>query len=390
MRDPLKSKLDQRQQSAVTNLLSKVIVEPCPTYTMKLCRPATQRQPFFVNCLTKLSTDIVTQAPLRAGDVISLEKPYSQILSQSHVYDRCTYCLTNKKFMSMIPCPDCSRAMFCNQFCYGMAKKIFHRFECCIVDGLFDFLSDSMYLGLRTVFISLDECNGVLEEYVDMLRRCYDNEADSFDVNATSGGRSFNEMVFCIVHNLTRSFEFSMRHHLATAVLMERLKSGGLFDHDTGFELVLSTAIFHMIQVSIENSVLLEEMAFGGSGGVGNDLTIYGRGLFPFASNLKLSCAPNVLFLNNNGQLTGVAIRPIKAGGVIKPGLMYVQFLDSFPSKNKINFVSSSGPATISCPIWNSASNICRRTAANCVTVLRVKRIWNCLPNCRRWKLHTT
>lgn len=178
-----------------------------------------------------------------------------------------------------------------------------------------------MYLGLRTVFISLDECNGSSDEYRNMLRRCYENEADSFDVNATSSSRSFNEMVFCIVHNLERSFAFSMQHHLATAVLMRRLKSSEHFDHDKSFELVLSTAIFHMIQVSMENSVLLEETAFAGSD-EGNDLTIYGCGLFPFASNLKLSCAPNVLLLNNNGSLSGVVIRPIKSGGVISAGMM--------------------------------------------------------------------
>lgn len=224
----------------------------------------------------------------------------------------------------MIPCMNCSSAMFCNKLCYGMAEKIFHGFECAIIDGLFHFLPDSMYLGLRTVFVALNECDGELDEYQSMLRRCfYDDETDSFEVDTTADDRRFNEMVYSIVHNLKRNSAFSMQTHLATAVIMGKLndKFSEYFDDEPHYQIVLSTSIFHMIQVSMENSILLEETAFTGDG-VGNDLSIYGRGLFPFASNFRLSCAPNVLFLNSNSAFAGIVIRPIKAGEAIVPGLM--------------------------------------------------------------------
>lgn len=325
--DFLNLKLDRRQQAATSNLLSKLVLDPYRASNMKLCKPPMPRQPFFINCLTKesRSNQISTTVPLMAGEVISLEKPYSQILRQSHVYERCTYCLTNKKFMSMIPCRFCSSAMFCNQYCYGMAQKIFHGFECSIIDGLFHFLPNSMYLGLRTVFIALNECNGQLDEYKNMLKRCFDDDGmDSFEIDATTNDRSFNEMVFLIIHNLKRSFTFSMQQYLATAVLMEKLNSKfrAVFNDDRDFHIVLSTSIFHMFQVSTENSILLEETAFTAGDGVGNDLTIYGCGLFPFASNFRPSCAPNVLFLNDNGLCSGVVLRPIKANEAIVPGIM--------------------------------------------------------------------
>lgn len=322
--DHLISKLNERQRKAVKNLLLKHVLEPCRTNYLKLCRPSMPRQPFFINCLTKESDQIFTREPLSAGDVISLEKPYSQILRQSHIYERCTYCLTNKKYMSMVPCMDCSSAMFCDQYCYGMAKAIFHGFECSIIDGLFDFLTDSMYLGLRTVFIALNKCHGLLDEYENMLKRCYrDDDTDSFEINTKSSEQGFDEMVFLIIHNLKRSFSFSMEQHLATAVLMEKLEPQfrHIFNDDQRFGIVLSTSIFHMLQVSTENSIMLEETASTGDG-VGNDLTIYGCGLFPFASNFRPSCAPNVLFININGLFSGIVIRPIKANHAIVPGIM--------------------------------------------------------------------
>lgn len=321
----LKSKLDDRQQAATTHTrTSKLVPKPFPMYDMRLCRPPMERQPFFINCLTKkVSGEIVTNEPLVTGDVISLEKPYSQLLSQSHIYERCTYCLTNKKYLSMIPCMLCSSAMFCNPFCYTMAQKIFHSFECSMIDGLYHFLPDTMYLGLRTVFVSMNECNGSLNGYRNMLRRCFNDKTNSFYINTISSDRSFNEMVFSIIHNLSRSSTFLMQHHLATAVLMKKLKAISVFNRDPKFDTVLSTAIFHMIRVSIEKSIVLEETAFNGDiDSVGNDLTIYGCGLFPFASNFTLSCAPNVLFINTNGVISGIALHPIRSDEVIQPGIM--------------------------------------------------------------------
>ncbi len=320
----LKNKLDDRQEAAQSHLLSQFVVVPHWKYEMKLCRPAMERQPFFIDCLTKPEEEIMTTRRLEAGDVISLERPYSQLLSRTHIYERCTYCLTNRKYLSMIPCGHCSSAMFCNLYCYKMATKMFHGIECSCIDGLFNFLPDCMYLGLRTALISLNECNGSLEEYRCMLMRCFRNDDDSFEVNATSSNQSFNEMVFVIIHNMVRTYQFSLPHHIATAVLMKKLRSKfqSIFDQDPNTAIVLSTSIFHLIQVSMEHGIQLEETAFSSGDGVGNDITIYGCGLFPFASNFTFSCSPNVLFLNNNGIMAGIALHPIYKDTEIRPGLM--------------------------------------------------------------------
>lgn len=317
--DRIKLKLDQRQQAAVTQFLSKYVTYN--DYKPKLCRPPMQRQPFFIDCLTKQSNQILTKEALAAGDIISLETPYSQVLAHSHIYERCTYCLTNKKFMSMIPCLHCTSAMFCNQKCYTLAQKLFHHFECPIIDGLFYFLPDSMYLGLRTVFININHCKCSPYEYRDMLERCQNNDNDPFHMNIRTGNRSNNEMVFSIIHNMSRSFSYSTRHYMAVTILMNKLTSySGLGSDDPTFFMTLTMSILQMLQVSTENRILLEETDF--TGDVGNDVTVYGCGLFPFGSTLKLSCAPNVLFLSCNGTLAGVVIRPIKPGLPILPGLM--------------------------------------------------------------------
>lgn len=317
--DRLKAKLDQRQKAAVIHLLSKLVVKPKCSYNMKLCRPPMRRQPFFVNCLGIESNQIITKEPLIAGDVISLEKPWSQILRPNYVYERCSYCLTNKKYMSLIPCKCCTMAMFCENYCYQMAHKMYHSYECSIIDGLYHVLPDLMYLGLRTVLISLNEFGGLSDEYRKLLMRCMKNYTNPFEINIITKNRSYQEMIYMIIYNLNRNFPFSMQHHLATVLLVEQLKSKfqSIFDYDPGLQVVLSTSLFHMIQVSMENGILLEETSVDD-----DDIRVYGFGLFPFASNFNLSCAPNVLFVNCSGILSGTVLCPIKAGGAIKPGIM--------------------------------------------------------------------
>ncbi|XP_037050151.1 SET and MYND domain-containing protein 4-like [Bradysia coprophila] len=320
--DRLKAKLYQRYVRAQDELLATGI-KPQERNIIELSRPAKGSQPFYINCLSKQRDAIVTSEPLQPGDVISLEKPYSQILSQSHVYERCTYCLTNKAYLSMIPCPNCSSAMFCSGVCYKMAMKVFHHFECPMIDGLYNFLPDSMYLGLRTVFTSFHECNWSMDDYQNRIIMCFGDETEPFDVNVTEPGETANEKVFLMIHNMTRSFNFSMEQHVAVVVVAEKLKSlfGSLFNRDAITAIMFSVSIFHMIQVSQEHGVLLEETAFSGDG-VGNDITTYGCGMFPFASNFKLSCAPNVLLLNNNGTLIGFAMTKINRNEPIELGLM--------------------------------------------------------------------
>lgn len=110
----LEKKLSLRQTKAQYALLTRGYIPPKENI-LELKRPANESQPFFVNCLSKQDESIITSKVLYAGDVVSSEKPYCRILSQSHIYERCTYCLTNKNYLSMISCRNCSSAMFCNE-----------------------------------------------------------------------------------------------------------------------------------------------------------------------------------------------------------------------------------------------------------------------------------
>lgn len=261
--DRLKEKLDQRHELALAGLVTRHPHEPQRSYKLTLCRKPMTRQPFFIDCLAKFDDRVITKCRLKAGDAISLEKPYSQILRKTHIYERCTYCLSNRKYLSMIPCRLCTAAMFCNEECYSMAMRIFHCAECPIIDGLFFFLTDAMYLAVRTLFISMKNCNdGSMDQYRRLLMRCFENVTGSFEVDVLEDGRTFNEMVFLIIHNLNRSCKFSLQNHLATAVLIRKLKAtfSGLFV-DVDAALILSTSLFHLMQVSQESNVSLEEVS---------------------------------------------------------------------------------------------------------------------------------
>lgn len=88
----------------------------------KLSYPPHEKLPFIVNCLEMKSSQkygrhIITNQPLRVGDVIMIENPYCRILlsesksieiPESNIYQRCSNCL-KENAMDLIPCSTCCK-----------------------------------------------------------------------------------------------------------------------------------------------------------------------------------------------------------------------------------------------------------------------------------------
>lgn len=92
------------------------IVKMQPTQTndfLKLSYPSSKILPFVAECLQlkfdgKFGRYIVTNRPLKVGDVVAIEEPFCRIIHESFTHQKCTGCFKDNLF-DLIPCRTCSR-----------------------------------------------------------------------------------------------------------------------------------------------------------------------------------------------------------------------------------------------------------------------------------------
>lgn len=79
----------------------------------KLSGSSRKELPFVAECL-KLKSDekfgrhIVTNQPLRVGDIVAIEEPFCTIIHESFIHQKCIGCFKDNLF-DLIPCRTCSR-----------------------------------------------------------------------------------------------------------------------------------------------------------------------------------------------------------------------------------------------------------------------------------------
>lgn len=93
--------------------------------------------------------------------VISIEEPFTRILSTAVRYERCCYCLIQNK-MNLIPygCSTSGNSMFCSENCMLKAHKKFHVIECDFVECWQMLFTKVIQTTFRTFCDALIICDG--------------------------------------------------------------------------------------------------------------------------------------------------------------------------------------------------------------------------------------
>jgi tetratricopeptide (TPR) repeat protein len=160
----LLSKLTDRETKC-REAIRKRSANKKPSYQPKLSYPASRENPSVTNCIElvvseKYGRHFVAKQNLKVGDIVILEKPYQAYLYNAYISRRCTNCLAENR-LNLIPCPGCTKTMFCSQKCLQSAKK-FHNAMCPIVDRIFEIPDNPIFLALR-ILLSLIHDSGSIE-----------------------------------------------------------------------------------------------------------------------------------------------------------------------------------------------------------------------------------
>jgi SET and MYND domain-containing protein 4 len=79
----------------------------------KLSYSAHEKLPFIADCLdlksdSKYGRHIMTNQPLRVGDVIAIEEPFCLVIGAQFVYQKCAGCFGDF-LLNLLPCPSCRK-----------------------------------------------------------------------------------------------------------------------------------------------------------------------------------------------------------------------------------------------------------------------------------------
>lgn len=324
--DDLKLKLEKRELLSCKEFLrmNENSDDENDSAFLNLTYSVHERVPFIADCLElaeneKYGRHIITKRDLNIGDVIIAEKPLMLSLNVNSAHVRCLNCASENKY-SLIPCLYCTQAMFCNEKCRDDAFQAFHKFECNVIDGLYDVLLSTEMAAIRLVL---------------KLFTNYDNITKIIDYIETEKEKSMN--VFTIDHSETSVAEqYKAVHSLS---ILETQKTG----HNEIFNVCISAAaaitflkqnehiqkifenpkhkevfhklVLHNFQTTVLNSIshFIHEQNMDGTT---SQFTDYADGIYSCTSLLNHSCLPNVFinFSTDKQQNLVFVQRQISAG----------------------------------------------------------------------------
>lgn len=280
---------------------------------------------------TQYGNHVITTRNLNIGDVISIENPLFTVTTNnmdvpynievSQCYQRCAHCHKSNN-MNLLPCHECSKAMYCSDTCRNISWDIYHRFECHIsryIDNI-----PHLIRGLRTFFLALYLNNGnILKMRHDFEHRdikpttvfdfdlsdhlssdYFPNLMSTFETYRTSNKCDINpvyqQLFLCHPYLLELWNEHSSFILMYIACHADNLRELG--------QIVLKWPTNGQ-QIMKTKSLITSPSEFR------NELQIVGVDYFPFTGLITHSCMPNVArHINEYNQMVLIVIRPIRRG----------------------------------------------------------------------------
>jgi SET and MYND domain-containing protein 4 len=187
----------------------------------KLSYPAHAQIPFMADSIElveneKFGRHLIAKRDLKVGDIVLLEKPFEVRLGKLHQYRRCTNCLAENE-LTLIPCPDCTSAMFCSTQCMSSAHKKFHKYECPIIEALAVLQAGNILMATRILLTLIDEYNGIENLFTVVEEQSENGSPTSLLKHYSEPGRQGKHNFF---HLLTNNIEKIKNNDIFQSTLM--------------------------------------------------------------------------------------------------------------------------------------------------------------------------
>lgn len=314
-------KLDKRENDCKTFIAEQENdIEPYPFQINFNKHPVV---PYIADCLDMNETKemgryIYTKTDLKPGDLVSIEESFCSVLLPPMRYIRCANC-KQENYLTLIPCPNCTSAMFCSEKCQSEAYETFHKYECPLIDMLYTLFNKIHLTALRVSLIAF----GLFENIEEFMEFCSDSRnqgQNSFSLDYTNFTRKehYKAIHGLVTNQKKRSTADLFQRAVVAAVLKRYLIHNSplknCLNGEDG-ENLFTDLLFRHLQVSPSNfhSVDLIEQK-----NETKDDQCFASAAYAFGSLLNHSCAPNTVRIYKGTTTYLFVLRPI-----LKDGLLY-------------------------------------------------------------------
>uniref|UniRef100_A0A182P360 MYND-type domain-containing protein n=1 Tax=Anopheles epiroticus TaxID=199890 RepID=A0A182P360_9DIPT len=284
--------------------------------------------PQMVDCIElhqnqQFGRHVVASAPLQVGDVLIIEEPYVTVLNSETKYLRCAFCHTEEPCL-LIPCEECTIAMYCSQKCLRAAWQQYHQYECPILRDIDNLGSPFLLIAVRLVIKAICTFEHDLEALRKHLSHLDVSKVNPFNVNwKKASSKDMYDAVYALATNQTKHNPKSLSHYILEAtiahdLLLKRTKLGQVCKADSILKKSLFNLIIRHLQSMIVNSQVIWSMHYATGLARTYEQLVYASGCFPLLSMFNHSCASNVeRFCFRDGRCALVVSRPIAKGAQI-------------------------------------------------------------------------
>jgi SET and MYND domain-containing protein 4 len=161
----LMSKLVDREKKCLEEL-GKVQAKgpPVKKFEIKLSYPASVENPCVADCIelvvnNKYGRHFVAKQSLKVGDIVIVDRPHQVYLFNEFNSRTCANCVAENR-LNLIPCPGCTKTMFCSRSCLESANK-FHKTFCPIIEGVFEQTTSNLFFSLRILLSHIHDFGSV-------------------------------------------------------------------------------------------------------------------------------------------------------------------------------------------------------------------------------------
>lgn len=299
----------------------------------RLTHASSEEVPFAADCLQlkvdlKYGRHIMTNRPLRVGDIVAIEKPSFKVIKadsrystcfESNTFQRCSNCLYDNQ-LSLIPCSSCTKTMYCSYHCMNAAQRRYHQFECDIINELLT--SGIVHIVLRIFFEGLllfdnDICE--MEAFIkqnsnpmtiynfgcknltekENRKRSFLATISLIAVESQIEDATYDEYKFFFQKNENLMQLWNSNNDFIRRILSKLIQVGTNYTHYIGG--------WSLKDFSIE---VRDELKYPSQ-----YQQLIGNGCYLFCSLLNHSCAPNIKRLNVDEKVVLIVSRPIAQGG---------------------------------------------------------------------------
>ncbi|CAK9808876.1 SET and MYND domain-containing protein 4 [Anthophora quadrimaculata] len=261
---------------------------------------------------------IVATRNISPGEVLTIEKPYSFLLTPKNIHTHCSYCL--EVYWALIPCEHCVYAAYCSEKCKAAAWEKYHDIECAIVPHMLKMKFNkldifSLRLTIQTVreATSIKDLRKELEEVdsSDPLKK-------GFSKNGTFPSDKYRSVLGLATNTEKRSVADLFRKTLDSSFILYYLAKctnmfGIILKKDLS-ELIKSSDATFVGGLILRNEQVVPTNIHSFAEGCGLELVERGLVTLPFLSLANHSCCSNITRQCTSTHVIAYAVYPIKEG----------------------------------------------------------------------------